>query len=211
VNYFPPGDRRSENQAKAVSPDKVISLDPGVRKFLTGIDLDGSQVVIGSEEKKISALFDKIDTTTGDKKRLWAKLKNCITDLHWKTIKYLTDSYGTIVLGDIHTQSILRGKLKPKVKRKLQQYSFCQFKTKLAWKCSLRKTKMFLVDEVYTSKTCCRCGEIKRDLGSNEIYCCQKCDNRMDRDVNGATNILIKTITKIRETVSSKKGDPKLH
>ena len=41
-NWFPKEDRRNESQVKFISKgDRVISLDPGVRKFLVGYDPRG--------------------------------------------------------------------------------------------------------------------------------------------------------------------------
>jgi len=50
--------------------------------------------------------------------------------------------------------------------------------------------------EEYTSKTCGRCGSLNK-VGSKEIFICNKCNLVLDRDVNGARNILIKQITEL--------------
>lgn len=48
------------------------------------------------------------------------------------------------------------------------------------------------VDESYTSKTCFNCGRLKDDLKlSDRTYKCS-CGYQIDRDVNGALNILKK-------------------
>jgi transposase len=38
------------------------------------------------------------------------------------------------------------------------------------------------------------CGNIKENLGGNKIYECDNCLAIMDRDINGARNIYIKSI-----------------
>ena len=46
-NWFPEEDRRNESQVKFISKgDRVISLDPGVRKFLVGYDPRGESIFI---------------------------------------------------------------------------------------------------------------------------------------------------------------------
>jgi hypothetical protein len=45
-------------------------------------------------------------------------------------------------------------------------------------------------DERYTSKSCGLCDNVKRDLGAAKRYICDKCGYDVDRDVNGAMNIL---------------------
>jgi hypothetical protein len=48
-----------------------------------------------------------------------------------------------------------------------------------------------IVKEHYTSKTCGVCGNTK-DIGSDSEYECKNCKCHLDRDLNGARNILIK-------------------
>jgi len=59
-----------------------------------------------------------------------------------------------------------------------------------------KDTKLYIVSEAYTSKTCTRCG-VLNNIGSNEIYHCKECDLVIDRDINGARNILLKNICSI--------------
>ena len=76
--------------------------------------------------------------------------------------------------------------------RIMNYLSFNKFLTKLKSLCSIRNTKLYIVDEIYTSKTCGYCGYIKTDLNSNKIYKCNDCNLEIDRDYNGARNILLK-------------------
>jgi putative transposase len=55
-------------------------------------------------------------------------------------------------------------------------------------------SKILIVGERYTSKTCGRCGLINRELKGEETYKCNKCGLVIDRDINGARNILLRTI-----------------
>lgn len=56
----------------------------------------------------------------------------------------------------------------------------------------LRGNILYIVDESYTSKTCGRCGNLNNKLGGNKIYKCTNCNLVIDRDINGARNILLK-------------------
>ena len=49
-----------------------------------------------------------------------------------------------------------------------------------------------ICDEHYTSKCCCKCGNIKWNLRRSKSYKCDKCGNKCDRDHNGSKNILAK-------------------
>lgn len=65
---------------------------------------------------------------------------------------------------------------------------------RLKGKCEERKKELKICTEEYTSKTCGRCGTIKKDLKTQENYKCEKCGLEIDRDINGARNRLIKVL-----------------
>ena len=124
------------------------------------------------------------------------KIKNLISELHWKVSSFLVKNYDTILLPDFRiSQMVRKGKpLGKMTKRLLCMFSFYKFKEKLQYKCSTYGKKLLIVDESYTSCTCGVCGEINR-MGGKEIYLCQSCGLEIDRDVTGARNILIKNTT----------------
>ncbi len=91
---------------------------------------------------------------------------------------------------------MVRGKkLSKSTKRMMYTYKFYQFKQRLLNKCKEHGNKCLVVDESYTTKTCGKCGNLNRELGSSKTFKCpnSKCKVVLDRDVNGARNIAIKT------------------
>jgi transposase len=63
VNWFPTNDRRNDNQVKfeKSKENRLISLDPGVRKFLVGYDPTGTSIFIGEKANdEILNLFNTI-------------------------------------------------------------------------------------------------------------------------------------------------------
>jgi putative transposase len=118
-----------------------------------------------------------------------------VKDLHWNSAKFLASSYSTIIIPHFRTAELLKGKKLPKqTKRQLQALSFFSFKERLAHKCSKYGTKVLLVEEDYTSKTCGNCGNINYELGGAKLFQCSSCQVTLDRDENGARNILLKQI-----------------
>ena len=87
---------------------------------------------------------------------------------------------------------MVKGKLPKRIKRLLYLFSYYKFKEKIQFKCKEYGTNIVIVDESYTSKTCTKCGNLHKTLGSNKTYNCKKCNMVIDRDVNGARNILLK-------------------
>jgi len=50
------------------------------------------------------------------------------------------------------------------------------------------------ISEVYTSKTCSHCGYIKRNLDGNKVFRCDRCGLQINRDLNGAWGIFLRTL-----------------
>jgi len=198
-DWLPEDDKRNDSQVKFIPKgDRIISLDPGIRKFLVGYDPRGETVFIGEKasEKLIQLLLD-IDKIEDPKIKYlkWKKAKNMVSELHWKTISFLIENYDTIILPDFRVSQMLKKKkLGRKTKRLMCMFSFYSFKEKLKWKCNTYGKKLVIVDESYTSCTCGMCGKINK-TGSNEVFHCVGCGVELDRDVQGSRNILLKNIT----------------
>lgn len=188
---------------QTVSGDRIIALDPGVRKFFVGYS-ENEIVQISRKDNIIKRLTRKIDLLASlkskhklrNKKKLSkyrTKLTNYIDDLHWKTINYLTKNYDIILLPKFESQKLATRSRNHNLNRNLgimKQYTFQQRLLNKANECSI---SVYLVGEEYTTKTCTRCGIIN-DPGSNETYSCNSCNLVIDRDINGARNIFIKNV-----------------
>lgn len=187
---------------------KYISLDPGIRTFLTGYSHKHVTEICTNLKEKISEQLKNIDlinkSNLSKKKKKKAenkryeKIKNLVDDLHWKTIKHLTDKYDTILIGNMSTKSIVKNKsvgdLDNMTKRVALLMKLYEFRERLKYKCYINGCKYGNINEMYTSKTCSYCGNVKENLKGNKIYKCEKCHIVIDRDINGARNILMKSI-----------------
>ena len=60
------------------------------------------------------------------------------------------------------------------------------------------KRRLIVTSEAYTSKTCGVCGNVDKNLGSKKILKCHKCNIEIDRDYNGARNILLRVCSHIK-------------
>ena len=92
----------------------------------------------------------------------------------------------------ISIQSIVsneKGNISPKNKRIILALSHYRFRTKLQQMSVKWNNKVILINAYNTSKTCCNCENIKKDLGSKKTYECSKCLLSIDRDINAAINI----------------------
>jgi putative transposase len=199
VDWFPEDDKRNDSQVKFSSKGtRIISLDPGVRKFLVGYDPQGNSIFIGEGASvELTNLLYTIDKTDDKQYQflLWKKVKNLVEELHWKTISFLIENYDVILLPDFRVSRMIKSrKLARITKRLMCMFSFHSFKTKLKYKCKTYGKTLIIVDESYTSCTCGVCGMINK-TGGKEVFRCSSCELEIDRDVTGSRNILIKNIS----------------
>ena len=183
---------------------EFISFDPGCRKFLTGISED-QVIMIGTNVcdkllKKVKRLekLKKIDNEYIRKQKIRKcreKMSNMVDDFHWKTIKYVTDNYRNVLIGNLSTKAILSKKYKifsPEYKKVIQCLSLYKFRERLKDKCDKKSINYKMVNEYCTTKICSLCGYIKENVRDAETYKCDKCKIIQDRDVNSSRNIYLK-------------------
>ena len=184
---------------------KIISLDPGLRTFLTGVTNNHIIEIAPNLKNKFIKYYDKIDgiksnLNVNHKRKHLDKydkyIENYINDVHWQTVNLLTSNYNHIFLGNFSTKNMVESnktsKLNKRIANTLKLY---QFREKLKYKCLINNCKLKIINEYNTSKCCSNCGNIKADLGDNKIYKCKKCNHLYDRDVNAAKNILLKGLS----------------
>jgi putative transposase len=122
-------------------------------------------------------------------------LSNLKEELHNKTVKYLSDNYGKIIIPPFETQKMVSSeKTNRNLSRSLMNLSYYKFLIKLKNRCKEYDIELMIRPEYYTSKTCGNCGNIKHDLGNADVYNCKKCNIVLDRDTNGARNIMLRNL-----------------
>jgi putative transposase len=222
---------RNENQIS--STQNIISLDPGVRSFVTGYDTKGNIFEWGKSDinrlfrlgccaDKIKSLIDsdKVNHRTRynlKKKvlKIFEKIRNLVDTLHKNLAKWLCENYQLILLPEFKTSGMVRRKerkINNKIVRNILTWSHFRFKQRLLSKVrEYSQCKVKIVTEEYTSKTCGNCGVIKNNLGSNKVFHCLSCKYKCERDFNGARNILIKYLSKPKINLSKPKINLKLN
>ena len=206
-------DVMSDDMAPSSNKHSVASLDPGDRTFQTIYDVDGQVVHWGEADKdKVKYLMkqcDNIQRKIAIKGPKWGlrkayhrylyHIKNKITEIHRKIALFLCQNYRVVIVGELSTQKCLNNKEKKRVigkdtSRTLQQWSHYSFRQILKQKAELNPwCKIIEYNEAYTSKTCGYCGKYN-DMGGSKDYKCS-CGFVMDRDLNGARNILLRYLT----------------
>jgi len=186
-----------------------VALDPGVRTFQTFYSADGIAGELGKDfiKKRIIKHRSKIDYLDGIecngktkyniRKRkflLRTKIKNIVSNLHWKSANFLCKNFKTIIIPKFETRKMVR-KYKRNINkttvRNLLTLSHYKFLQRLTHKAKQYRTNLIHITEEYTSKTCGNCG-ILNNVGSSKEYNCEKCLIKIDRDINAARNIMLK-------------------
>ena len=193
----------SDNQGR------VVALDPGVRTFITGYS-EYSAFKIGEADfsriQRLCAHLDrlrsKVATSKSRKryslkkamKRMQWKIWDLVDELHWKTIRFLTENFDLILLPTFETSQMVNKshrKIRSKTVRSMLTFAHFKFKQRLKYKAGLLGKTVLDVNEAYTSKTASWTGEVKKIGGSKRIT---SGGFTVDRDLNGARGIFLRAL-----------------
>lgn len=201
--------------------DRAVALDPGVCTFQTfySEDLCGK---IGSDatntiykrcmrvdalESRIAGAKKEFDVAKGllrkqlrrvlnflrrDRSGAIEKVKHLRDELHWKTCRYLVQHFDLIFLPEFKSSEMV-STLQSKTARAMLTLSQYTFRERLKHKGAQCGVRVVICGEEYTTQTCGSCGSLSKP--KNRTYECSRCPAVLDRDVNGARNILLKGVT----------------
>ena len=202
-----------------------VSLDPGVRTFQT---IYSEQNVVGKignnscEElidaglkiDKLKSYLDKNKKEIKKRKKynilkrcflLRTKIRNKVSDLHWKTCNYLCSHFKNIFLPTFKVSKMIKKDLPHRSRiinsrsvRKMLSLSHGLFKERLFHMANKLNSKIHLCEEYWTSKSCGGCGLIDNTLKGKKTYICNDCGFKLDRDYNGARNIYMRQIQQMK-------------
>lgn len=188
-----------ENQRKL-----VISLDPGVRTFLTGFTFEGYCSIGASDFSRVFRLLYRLDEcigkrAKGSKRRykkaissLKFKVQNLISEIHSKTANILVRCFDNIVIPDFTPDKKMMEKLSSKTCRSMLTWAHARFRKTLQYKAKEYSANVYIQNEAYTSKTCSFCGAMQ-NIGSKKAIKCG-CGASIGRDENGARGIFLRAM-----------------
>lgn len=194
---------------------KVVAIDPGVRTFATTYS---SQEVIkygdGFYARRIWHLLLKLDKLvslrartaneqwhrhyTKRMDRLKNRIRDLVDDLHRRVAYDLVTNYDAILLPKFETQpmsSKTERKIRTKTVRSMLGLGHYRFQRMMEWMCRKYGKTLVICNEAYTSKTKSWSGEVVSNLGGAKSLRGE--GFKVDRDVNGARNILLRALYRI--------------
>ena len=195
---------------RAESQGRIVSLDPGVRTFLTWFS-ETSCGKIGAQAitpvyrlcYRLDEILGKVAKAAGRHKRhlkqavdrLKWRVRNLIDELHWKAARFLCLNFDVILLPTFEVQGMtnkLTRRIGSKTVRGMLTLAHYRFKQRLRQKAFELGKVVIDVNEAFTSKTASWTGEVKRNFGSAKVICSNGVT--MDRDENGARGILLRAL-----------------
>lgn len=119
--------------------------------------------------------------------RAHQKVRNQRSDFVHQATTRLTREHEAFALEDL----CVKGLAKTKLARSVMDAALGEFRRQMQYKCLWQRKHCLLVSRFYpSSKTCCQCGWVKRDLTlSDRHWICQECGAEHDRDLNAAKNL----------------------
>ena len=195
----------------------IVALDPGVRTFMTAYGIKGTNTVIrkiGDRDitriQRLCIFLDKIVSNYNNKKnrrtykkrslkkaehRLRMRIRNLVKDVHFKIASWLCKTFKDIIIPPFETsQMVKRGRrcIGNKTVRSMLTWSHYGFRQRLVSKAEELGCKVHVLGEHYTTKTCTNCGFYNPRIKGEKVLICPCCNVKVDRDVSGARNILLK-------------------
>ena len=192
---------------------RIVALDPGVRDFMTFFVEDcfgwlGQQCI--NRIQRLCQHCDNLYARATQEKRplrralrkaankIKIKIHNLIDELHKKIAHFLVTNFDIILLPTFETKQMTKRsarKLRTKSVRQMLTLSHYRFKMFLKHKALEYGGRVVDVCEAYTSKTVSWTGEVVSNLGGSKVIKSSE-GHRMDRDLNGARGIFIKTVAR---------------
>jgi len=200
---------------------RPVAIDPGVRTFATTFSFDSVSKIGGGFNTRIYELAFRLDKLVSQRSLLvnsfprnfkdrsqWMwdrynhiqkkcdkiqnRMSDLVDDLHKQAADYLTKNWDIIFLPTFETKKMAaraERKIRSKTVRQMLSLGHYRFKLHLKWIAKKRGKIVIDTNESYTSKTYSKDGSISKNLGgSKSIF-------DLDRDVNGARGILLRSLT----------------
>ena len=211
------------DRTRSAPAHKVEAIDTGVRTFLTCYSPTAGLTEVGVQDYRrlerldhhLDQLRSRMDTATARARksmrraalRMEGRIRNLVDDIHKKAALHLLTTYQEILLPAFSSSAMIKKpvasgkyrKLGKSTVRAMLHWAHYRFRQRLV-EASARfpGSKVTLVTEEFTSRTCGVCGTVA-DKYSDKQFHCLNCGLKCDRDLLGARNILIKRLSELQQ------------
>ncbi len=172
----------------AVCSNGVTNHKPNTKKFekkLKRLQRKASRMYIKYRGKGKSNNLLKLEK---DILKLYQRKTNILNDnIHKFTTSLIKFNPEYIAIEDLNVKGMIKNRY---LSKSITDCKFAEIRRQLDYKCKWNNIPLIIVDRWFpSSKMCCKCGQIKKDLKlSDRIYKCD-CGNVIDRDLQASYNI----------------------
>jgi len=128
-----------------------------------------------------------------------SRIRSVVDETHKKLCTYLCSNYSVVLMPEFTTSKMVsrkHRKIGSHTARSMYTWAHYRFRQRLLHKVrEYPSCKVVLCDEAYTSMTCGACGTLHHSLGASKQFRCPSCGCTLDRDANGARNILLRYLS----------------
>ena len=182
---------------------KVVGIDLGVEKLVTtsdGVVIENPKVFdkverktkflqkLLSRKKKGSRNYEKVREKLA---KIHEHVENLMSDYIHRVTSWLVEQYDEIYVEDLDVEEMVEDSESKTLRKHILHTNFSKFMSHLSYKASRAGRRVVKLDPRNTSKTCAKCGYVKKDLTLyDRIFSCPNCGWVSDRDYNASLNIL---------------------
>lgn len=145
------------------------------------------------ETNKVGRIYPETENIKREKqklRKLYARLSNIRNNyIHQSTHKIVSLLPKRVVMEDLNVSGMMKNR---HLSKAIQEQCFYEWLRQMKYKCEWRGIEFVKASRFYpSSKTCHRCGCVKRDLKlKDRTYVCDECGYVEDRDFNAALNLM---------------------
>lgn len=179
--------------------NKIIEIENDIKPIAKYCDKQISKVQSKRDnKKKDSKRWNKLNDKKHELER--KKINKVKHTLHKVTKELVKLDVDTHVVGDLNQKTMKmsvnekKNRFDKNINKSLNNWYLNLFIWYLTYKCILEGKKVVKLNERNTTKTCSVCGHVKTESVplNVRIYECEKCENKLGRDINSAFNMMIK-------------------
>jgi putative transposase len=129
--------------------------------------------------------------------KLRHRVQNLKRDMHWKIARDIVQENKDILISRFQLFDMAKRisrKINSETVRKMLNWGYFESRQSLRHKANEFGAVVHEVAEHYSSKSCGKCGRVNWKLGGSKTLTCPYCFFTIERDFNGARNILLMNI-----------------
>jgi putative transposase len=188
-----------EHPEPKIKPENIVGVDVGCRKLAVTSDgeIFKNPKALAKVQRRLAYLQRSISRKqkgSNNRRKAVRKVQrqhykiSCVRkDAIHKATTLITKRASTVVIETLNVQGMMRNR---GISKSVSDASMAEFHRQIVYKAGWYGTKVIRAKKYYpSSKTCSSCGNVKEDLGMEEVYRCGTCGLRIDRDLNAALNL----------------------